>query len=40
MSQTKIRASGTSDQALQEEAKGELRGVQEAGAGQRGLPLV
>lgn len=40
MSQTKIRASGTSDQALQEEANGELRGVQEAGAGQRGLRLV
>ena len=40
MSRTKIRASGIFDRALQEDANGELRGVQEAGVGQRGLRLV
>lgn len=34
MFQNKTRASGTFKQALQEEANTELRGVQEAGAGQ------
>lgn len=37
MSQNIIRAAWTSNQALQEEANGELEGAPEAGAEQEGL---